>query len=82
MAVLWIMSIGTLLFLSAGTLDWRQGWMFMAEFVISSLAVTLRLAWRDPGLLKERMGGRFQKGQAIWDKVFILSLSSGLARSF
>ena len=70
-AVLWIVSMGALLFLSAGTLDWRGGWIFMAEFVIGGLAVTLWLAWRDPGLLKERMGGPFQKGQAFWDKVFM-----------
>jgi hypothetical protein len=65
-AVLWIVSIGALLFLSAGTLDWRGAWIFMAEFVIGGLAVTRWLAWRDPGLLKERMGGPFQKGQAFW----------------
>ena len=65
------MSIGALLFLSAGTLDWPSAWIFVAEFVIGGLAVTLWLAWRDPGLLKERMGGPFQKGQAFWDKVFM-----------
>ncbi len=70
-AVFWIVSIGALLFLSAGTLEWRGAWIFMAEFVIGGLAVTLWLAWRDPGLLKERMGGPFQKGQAFWDKVFM-----------
>jgi protein-S-isoprenylcysteine O-methyltransferase Ste14 len=70
-AVLWIVSIGALLFLSAGTLDWPNAWIFMGEFVVGGLAVTLWLAWRDPGLLKERMGGPFQKGQAFWDKVFM-----------
>ena len=70
-AVFWIVSIGALLFLSAGTLDWRGAWIFMVEFVIGGLAVTLWLAWRDPGLLKERMGGPFQKGQVLWDKVFM-----------
>ena len=45
-----------------GTLDWPAAWIFMAEFVIGGLAVTLWLAWRDPGLLKERMAGPFQKG--------------------
>src|SRR5262245_9605483 len=69
--MLWIVSIGALLFLSAGTLDWSNAWIFMAEFVIGGLAVTLWLAWRDPGLLKERMGGPFQKAQAFWDKVFM-----------
>jgi hypothetical protein len=70
-AAFWIVSIGALLFLSAGTLDWRGAWIFMAEFVIGGLAVTLWLAWRDPGLLKERMSGPFQKDQVFWDKVFI-----------
>ena len=46
-------------------------WIFMAEFVVGGIAVTLWLAWRDPGLLKERMAGPFQKGQVFWDKVFI-----------
>lgn len=70
-ALSWIVAMGALLFLSAGTLDWRGAWIFIAEFVISSLAVTLWLAWRDPGLLKERMGGLFQRGQAFWDKMFM-----------
>jgi hypothetical protein len=70
-ALFWIMSIGALLFLAAGTLDWPGAWIFMAEFVVGGIAVTLWLAWRDPGLLKERMAGPFQKGQVFWDKVFI-----------
>jgi protein-S-isoprenylcysteine O-methyltransferase Ste14 len=70
-AVFWIVSIGALLFLSAGTLDWPGAWIFMAEFVIGGLAVTLWLARHDPGLLKERMSAPFQKDQVFWDKVFI-----------
>jgi len=70
-ALFWIVSIGALLFLAAGTLDWPGAWIFMAEFVVGGIAVTLWLAWRDPGLLKERMAGPFQKGQVFWDKVFI-----------
>jgi protein-S-isoprenylcysteine O-methyltransferase Ste14 len=70
-AVFWIVSIGVLLFLSAGTLDWPGAWIFMAEFVIGGLAVTLWLARHDPGLLKERMSAPFQKDQVFWDKVFI-----------
>ena len=70
-ALFWIVSIGAVLFLAAGTLDWPGAWIFMAEFVLGGIAVTLWLAWRDPGLLKERMAGPFQKGQVFWDKVFI-----------
>jgi len=70
-AVFWIAFTGTLLFVPAGTPNWRGAWIFMAELVVGGLAVTLWLSWRDPGLLKERMGGPFQKGQAFWDKVFM-----------
>ena len=70
-AALWTLSIGAVLFLSAGTLDWLGAWVFMAEFVIGAFAVTLWLAWHDPGLLKERMSGAFQKDQLFWDKVFM-----------
>jgi protein-S-isoprenylcysteine O-methyltransferase Ste14 len=70
-SALWVASMGVLLFLAAGTADWPGGWIFIAEFVAGGLALTLWLAWRDPGLLKERMGGPFQKGQASSDKVFM-----------
>ena len=39
--------------------------------MIGGLAVTLWLARHDPGLLKERISGPFQKDQVFWDKVFI-----------
>jgi protein-S-isoprenylcysteine O-methyltransferase Ste14 len=68
---LWTAFMGALLFLSAGTLDWRGAWIFMAELLIGGLAVMLWLARHDPGLLKERMGSPFQKGQIFWDKVFM-----------
>ena len=71
-AVLWIVSIAAILFLSAGTLDWPSAWIFMAEFVIGALTMTLWLARYDPGLLKERMSGLFQKDQVFWDKVFVV----------
>jgi protein-S-isoprenylcysteine O-methyltransferase Ste14 len=70
-AVLWIAFTGALLFACAGTLDWPNGWVFMVELVIGSLAVTLWLAWRDPALLKERMSGPFQRGQVGADKLFM-----------
>ena len=70
-ALCWIVAIGAVLFFSAGTLDWPGAWIFMAEFALGGIAVTLWLAWRDPGLLKERMAGPFQKGQVYWYKVFI-----------
>jgi protein-S-isoprenylcysteine O-methyltransferase Ste14 len=70
-ALAWVALIGILLFATAGTLHWPQGWIFMAEFIIGSIGVMLWLARHDPGLLKERMGGAFQKGQVFWDRVFM-----------
>lgn len=70
-AVLWIVLMAALLFAAAGTLDWPGAWVFLAEFALGGLAVTWWLAWRDPALLRERMGGIFQKAQASWDKVFM-----------
>jgi len=70
-AVTWVALIGVLLFASAGTLDWWGAWIFMAEFIIGGIAVTTWLARHDPGLLKERMRGAFQKGQIFLDRVFV-----------
>jgi protein-S-isoprenylcysteine O-methyltransferase Ste14 len=70
-ALVWIAFIGVLLFGSAGTLDWTAGWIFMAEFVICAAVITAWLAFHDQGLLKERMGGLYQKGQGIADRIFM-----------
>lgn len=70
-AALWMALIPTLLFLSAGTLDWRAAWIFLTEYLIGGVAVMLWLARHDPGLFKERLGGAFQRGQTVWDKVFM-----------
>lgn len=70
--VIWICAIGAALFVPAGTLDWRGGWIFMAEILLSSAASIAWLAKYDPGLLKERVGSPVQKGQPLWDKVLVL----------
>lgn len=70
-ALLWIALIAVLLFVPAGTLDWPAAWAFLGEFVIGGAAITAWLAWRDPALLKERMGGAFQEGQSAADKLFM-----------
>jgi len=70
-ALAWVACIGILLFASAGTLHWWGGWVFMTEFMVGSIAVMLWLARHDPELLKERMGGAFQKGQVPRDRMFM-----------
>ena len=46
-----------LIFASAGTLHYWQGWTFLLVYFAASLAITLDLMWRDPALLARRMSG-------------------------
>lgn len=73
-AVGWMAFMAALLFGSAGTIDWAGGWIFMAELVLGSAATVLWLRRYDPGLLKERLAGPFQKGQVFWDKLFMAGM--------
>jgi protein-S-isoprenylcysteine O-methyltransferase Ste14 len=61
-----ILALAALLFIPAGTLDYWQGWLFMAVFVCTSGAITVYLAIRDPKLLERRMnvGPRAEKEPA------------------
>ena len=63
-----------LLFVSAGTLLWPAGWAFMALFFGFALAIVLWLAREDPELLAERMSSPIQRGQPLWDKVFVVTV--------
>ena len=63
--------MGAALFLPAGTIGWRAGWIFLIEMVLLSIATVVWLAKHDPGLLKERMASPIQKGQGRPDKIFM-----------
>ena len=65
---------GVLLFGAAGTLDWPSAWAYLAVLGGASLAVSLWLAWADPGLLAERMRPPLQRDQKAWDKLFFLAV--------
>ncbi len=73
-SVAWICVMGAALFVPAGTIDWRGGWIFLGEMVLFSAATAAWLAKYDPGLLKERLGRPIQTGQSSWDKVFMLMM--------
>jgi protein-S-isoprenylcysteine O-methyltransferase Ste14 len=49
-----VVVIGLLLFAPAGTLRFVEGWIFLALFAASSLAITIYLARKDPALLERR----------------------------
>ena len=63
-----------LLFVCAGTLLWPAGWAFMALFFGFALAIVLWLAREDPELLAERMSSPIQRGQPLWDKMFVAAV--------
>ena len=48
-------AIGAILFLSAGTLDYPEGWVYLLIFSGSSAAITLYFLRRDPDLIKRRV---------------------------
>jgi len=49
--------LGGLTFVSAGTIDFWQGWLFWLSFSASVIAITIYLLKRDPALVKRRMAG-------------------------
>ncbi len=51
-----------LLFVSAGTVLWTAGWVFIGIFFGFALAITLWLVREDPELLAERMSSPIQRG--------------------
>jgi protein-S-isoprenylcysteine O-methyltransferase Ste14 len=50
-----VIAMGLLVFVSAGTLRYPQGWAFLGVFFGASLAITLHLMRRDPELLARRV---------------------------
>lgn len=50
-----VLVLAVAIFLSAGTLAYWQGWVFLAVFFVSVLAITLYLVKNDPGLLERRV---------------------------
>jgi protein-S-isoprenylcysteine O-methyltransferase Ste14 len=50
-----LLAMALLLFLPAGTLDYWQAWVFLALFGTASLAITMYLMKKDPGLLDRRV---------------------------
>jgi protein-S-isoprenylcysteine O-methyltransferase Ste14 len=60
------LAMAALLFISAGTLDYWQGWTLLAVYFALSLAITLYLIKKDPKLLERRMsGGPFAEKQMV-----------------
>jgi protein-S-isoprenylcysteine O-methyltransferase Ste14 len=78
--VIWLVILGAILFLSAGTLDWPEAWVLLIGSGALGLVSALIIARHDPELMRERMRGPIQSQQKPWDKallvvVFVLCLA-------
>ena len=73
-----LVAIGVLLFVSAGSLDWPAAWLFLAVSAILGPACGWWLAKTDPALLAERMLPTFQADQPAADKKFMLIFMAAL----
>lgn len=69
----WLAFMGQLLFYPAGNWHWPHAWAFLAIFALGSVGFGAWLLRRDPALLASRLGPLVQRGQPLWDKVFVLT---------
>jgi protein-S-isoprenylcysteine O-methyltransferase Ste14 len=72
LAVTWLV-MGAALFISAGTLQWLHGWLFLAVFLLATL-VAMAWLWRvnpDIFVARSRLTGQGTKG---WDRVMLALL--------
>lgn len=66
-----------LIFLPAGTLAWRPGWLLVAVLVLAFGVSALVLARVNPIIFRAR--SRFQEGTKAWDKALLAVLFPALA---
>jgi protein-S-isoprenylcysteine O-methyltransferase Ste14 len=71
-SLIWIVAMGALLFVPAGTLHWPTAWAFLSTMTILGISAGLWLAKTDPALLAERMRPMMQSDQPLADKKFML----------
>jgi len=55
--VITLLVMAGLVFVSAGTVDYWEAWVFLGVFGVSGLAITLYLMKKDPKLLARRVSG-------------------------
>lgn len=67
--IVFLFTLGLSLFLAAGRIEWRLGWIFLGVITAGQIATTVLLLARSPTLLGERAW--MQKGSKLWDKVIV-----------
>jgi protein-S-isoprenylcysteine O-methyltransferase Ste14 len=71
-SLIWIVAMGALLFVSAGTLHWPAAWVFLATMAVVGISGGWWLARTDPALLAERMRPMMRDDQPAADKKIVV----------
>ena len=66
-----------LIFLPAGSLDWRPGWIFLAVLILAFGTSAIVLARVNPVIYRAR--SRFQPGTKSWDKTLLAVMLPAMA---
>jgi len=69
--------LGLLLFVSAGTVKYWQGWVYLGIFSGASLLISVYLIKNDPALLQRRMRGGPSAEKRATQKIILLFASVG-----
>lgn len=67
--------IGVIIFFAAGTMYYWQAWLYLLDFMVVSLLITIYLIKNDPELLKRRMRGGPQAESRRSQKLIMLLTS-------
>lgn len=71
------LTMAALLFIPAGTLNYWEGWAFMATFIVSTTVITVYLAMYDPKLLERRMNAGVRAEKERSQKVIVTLMLIG-----
>jgi len=63
---------GSVLFITAGTVSWFYGWIFLILFYIFGIVLFMWVLRHNPGLVEERTG--FKPDEPTWDKAYTILL--------
>jgi protein-S-isoprenylcysteine O-methyltransferase Ste14 len=77
-----LVGIGALLFVTSGTLNFWQAWLFLVVFGLTSLAITLYLMKNDPALLERRVRGGPGAEKETSQKIIMAVASASFAAIF
>jgi protein-S-isoprenylcysteine O-methyltransferase Ste14 len=77
-SLVWIVGLGALLLVPAGTLYWPAAWVFLGFMAVVGIGCGWWLAKYNPALLAERMRPPMQDDQPPADKTIVLAFGVGI----